>query len=179
MHLETERLYLRPPQLEDAPAVRELVSDERIARMTLNIPHPYPEDGAITWIQRILSSDNSNAYPRMIERKDDDTLVGHIGMGITPRHNRAEVGYWVGVPYWGRGYATEALSAMIDFGFSQLSLHRITGQYYVSNPASGRVMEKVGMIFEGTLRDHVRRGKEYKTLGVRGILRQDWEAAQK
>ncbi len=177
MFLETERLYLRPPELDDAPAIRALVSDERIARMTLNIPHPYPEGAAVEWIQSIHDSED-DIYPRLMFLRESDVLVGSVGMSVSRRHNRAEVGYWVGVPYWGNGYATEALNVMIDFGFSQLSLHRIVGQYYVNNPASGRVMEKAGMIFEGTLRDHVCRNKEYKTLGVRGILRQEWEALQ-
>jgi RimJ/RimL family protein N-acetyltransferase len=177
MQLETERLYLRTPQLDDAPAVQKLVRDERIARTTLNIPHPYPEGAAVEWIKRIHASDD-DIHPHLMFLKESDTLVGSVGMSVSRRHNQAEVGYWVGVPYWGNGYATEGLQSLVDFGFSQLNLHRIFGEYYTTNPASRRVMEKVGMIYEATLRDHVHHQGEYKDVGFCGILKHEWEAAQ-
>jgi RimJ/RimL family protein N-acetyltransferase len=97
-------------------------------------------------------------------------LVGAISLRIELPQRRAELGYWVGVPYWGRGFATEAARAMIEFGFRRLSLHRIYAHHFVRNPASGRVMEKAGMQHEGTLRGHFFRWGAPEDVAVWGIL---------
>lgn len=95
-------------------------------------------------------------------------------MGINQRHRRAEMGYWLGVPYWNRGYMTEAGRAMLAYGFGELELHRIHARHFTRNPASGRVLRKLGMTYEGTQREHVQKGEGFEDLANYGILRREW-----
>jgi RimJ/RimL family protein N-acetyltransferase len=174
--LQTERLRLRPPELTDAPVIQALAGDRRIAETTLNIPHPYSEDAALMWIMgsRQRLQDGSD-YTFAIIRHSDQQFIGAVG--IHPGHNRqAEIGYWVGVPYWGQGYATEAARCVVQFGFEVLGLNRIYATYFAHNPASRRVMEKSGMTFEGILRQHVIKWDQPVDLGCCGILRAEYEA---
>ncbi|HEX7708287.1 MAG TPA: GNAT family protein, partial [Thermoanaerobaculia bacterium] len=86
----------------------------------------------------------------------------------------AELGYWVGVPFWGRGYASEAAAEVIRFGFEDCGMHRIYGCHYARNPASGRILEKVGMTREGTFRQHILKWGEYLDVVYYGLLREEW-----
>lgn len=124
--LETSRLLLRPFSLTDAPAVKALAGAEEVAWTTLNVPHPYEDGMAEDWIRSHApgwAADEQAAFA-MLDR-DGDELVGAISLLIMRAHERAELGYWVGVPYWNRGYATEAARAVLRFGFEELGLHRI------------------------------------------------------
>lgn len=175
MHLETDRLILRPLELEDAPAIQRLVSVREIAATTLNIPHPYPEGAAEAFIKTSHEHrDQGTAYTFGIVRTADSAFLGSIGLRVKREYERAELGYWIGVPYWNQGYTTEAARRMIDFGFSYLGLNRIYATYFTSNPASRRVMEKAGMVYEATLPQHVRRFDKFHDLGYCGILRSMW-----
>ena len=177
MILETERLILRPLELKDAPTIRELAGHPDIAATTLNIPHPYPEGAAEAFIQSLTdSADAGTNYTFGMVRKADDQLVGAIGIRPVAQFDRAEIGYWIGVPYWGQGYTSEAARRVVDFGFETLKLQRIYATYFSHNVASRRVMEKAGMTYEGTLRQHVKRFDRYYNLGYCGILRAEWEA---
>ena len=100
----------------------------------------------------------------------DNTVVGSIGLGLVPSFNLAELGYWVGKPYWGKGYATEAARAVVQFGFEKLSLHRIQATHFGNNPASGRVMQKVGMLYEGCRRQHTLKWGEYRDIKLYGMV---------
>lgn len=177
--LHTERLLMRAPQMEDAPAIQRLVSVPEIARTTLNIPHPYPDDGAIEWLTRSQDNISRGVYSFAITLKSDGTYLGTMGLHVNDQHQHAEVGYWIGVPYWGNGYATEALIRLIQFGFKIVGLQRIYAEYFGDNPASRRVMEKAGMTYEGLMRQHILKWDEYKDLGICGIVRADWEAQQR
>ena len=176
--LETERLLLRPFRLEDAPVVHRLASAREIAEMTLTIPHPYPDGAAEGWISRHAASfERGEAVDFAIVVRDDDTLVGAVGLGLQPEHDRAELGYWIGVPYWGRGYATEAAAAVLGYAFGTLGLHRVFAFHYAKNAASGRVLQKIGMTHEGRRRAHTLKWGEYLDNETYGILRDEWEAS--
>lgn len=95
-------------------------------------------------------------------------LVGAIGLRIEPAHERAELGYWIGVPFWRRGYATEAAAAVIEFGFRELGLHRIYATHLTRNPASRRVMQKLGMEFEGCRRQHLLKWGQHEDIAIMG-----------
>lgn len=97
--------------------------------------------------------------------------MGVVSLGLAMAHHRAELGYWIGKPYWGQGYMTEAARAVIEFGFQQLSLNRIVAYAMTKNPASSRVMEKNGMTYEGTFPQHVRKWDDYEDLVAYGIVR--------
>lgn len=176
--LTTERLRLRPFTLLDAPAIQSLAGAREVAAGTLRIPHPYPDGLAEAWV---LSQ--RGAYERgeelalAVVRLDDGALVGAIGLAFAREDGHAELGYWIGVPYWGQGYATEAARALVAYGFLSLELQRIHARHFASNPASGRVLRKIGMTHEGRQRRHVRKWERLEDLELYGMLREEFAQA--
>lgn len=173
--IRTDRLVLRPFERSDAEEVRRLAGAFEIADTTLNIPHPYPPELAESWIEShgprlVLGEQVTYA----IVRDHDDRLVGAIGLVIRRQFDRAEMGYWIGVPYWGNGYCTEAARALLDVAFGPLGLNRVHATHLTRNPASGRVMQKIGMVHEGRARQHVRKWDRFEDLELYGILREEW-----
>ncbi len=164
---------LRPFAPADAPAVQPLAGDRRIADTTLNIPHPYEDGMAEAWIATHADAwaGGENAVFAIAETAAG--LVGAIGLRLEPKHRRAELGYWIGVPFWDRGYATEAACAAIAFGFERLDLHRIYASCLTRNPASARVMVKAGMRYEGCLRQHILKWNRYEDVAKYAVLRGD------
>lgn len=171
--LETVRLILRSFTLEDAPAVNTLASEPQVAATSLNIPHPYPESLAAEWISSHADLATKGMYIGAIVRRDDTVLIGSISLAINARHSRAELGYWIGLPYWGQGYATEAAKRVIAWGFDEHGLNRIFAQHFANNPASGRVMQKAGMHYEGMLRHCVQKDGVYHDTAIYAILKGD------
>ncbi|HSL71791.1 MAG TPA: GNAT family protein, partial [Longimicrobiales bacterium] len=102
--------------------------------------------------------------------------LGAVGLRIEQLHRRAELGYWIGVPYWSQGYCTEAARAVLRFGFEALELNRIHASYLARNPASGRVMQKLGMQYEGQLRQHVRKWDVFEDIVTYAILQSEFRA---
>ncbi len=174
--LTSERLILRAFHENDIAAVVRLADDPEIARNTLRIPHPYTEAHARAWLTAQREDARTGAGAVFaISRADDGVLMGACGMEIFRDHRRGELGYWLGRDFWGRGYTTEAASAVIDWGFTALELNRISAARFSGNGASGRVLEKLGMRREGELRRHVFRGGEFRDMLMYGILREEWE----
>jgi RimJ/RimL family protein N-acetyltransferase len=140
--LETARLVLRTPRLEDAKRVAALVNDRRIAENTARIPHPYTLADASDWIGAVTSQ---RVETYLI------TFAGEIvgACGLDMHDDMPELGYWLGVPFWGSGYATEAARALIDRAFAELGHEVVTAGARVSNPASRRVLEKCGFQWTG------------------------------
>lgn len=173
--LTTDRLFLRPFALSDAPDVQRLAGHRAIADTTANIPHPYPDGVAATWIASHAEQlEQGTAVVYAITLKTTLELVGAISLfSIRPAFDRAEMGYWMGVPYWNQGYCSEAAQAVIRYAFDTLGLNRVFAEHMVRNPGSGRVMQKAGMTCEGTLRQHVKKWDTYEDLAVYGILRSD------
>ena len=171
--MRTARLVLRPLELADAPAIERLAGDREIARGTLTIPHPYPPGAAVGWIAQHASQYARGEQATFAVTDGGGVLVGVVGLRLEPAYRRAELGYWIGVPYWGRGYATEAVAAVIRFGFDTLGLNRIHARHFTRNPASGRVMQKAGLTFEGIERQHILKDGEFLDLSCYAILRSD------
>lgn len=171
--LHTDRLVLRPFRLSDAPRVRELAGAREVAESTLTIPHPYPEGEAEAWIASHEPAFRRGEMAAFAITTDDENLVGAVGVNLEGDTGIAELGYWVGVPYWGMGYATEAARSVMDYGFESLALRRLWARAFVRNPASSRVLEKVGMRHEGTLRASICKDDELLDSEVYGILRED------
>jgi len=178
--LHTSRLILRPFTLTDAPEVHCLLSTPEIAATTLRIPYPYEEGFAQAWIvQHPASFEQGKGVVFAMERQEDGRLVGCVSLECDTQNCRAELGYWVGVPYWNHGYATEAARMVIGFGFAHFTLNRIQGRHFASNPASGRVMEKAGLLYEGRLRNHIyKKGRGFEDVLFYGILSADFAAAR-
>ncbi len=171
--LHTARLTLRPFTLEDAPAVQRLVSSYEVALNTLFIAHPYPEGAAAEWIGKHQAEFDENRIHHF--GLDDGEVVGVTAL-VMKGDGIAEIGYWVGVPYWGRGYATEAAVEVIRYGFEDVGLQRIFAGHFTRNPASGRVLQKAGMQYEGTLRRHQMKWGELIDIAFYGILREEFES---
>jgi RimJ/RimL family protein N-acetyltransferase len=144
--LETARLVLRPPRLADAPTLAATINDRRIAEKLARVPHPYSLADAESFITQVNASGSDLAFLIMLP---DDTLIGCCG--IHHLRGAPEIGYWLGVPWWGKGYATEAGRALIDHAFTDLGHESLVSGALVSNPASRRVLEKCGFQWTGVM----------------------------
>jgi [ribosomal protein S5]-alanine N-acetyltransferase len=172
--LRTVRLDLRPPLSSDVADIVRLAGGREVAATTLRIPHPYTDADAERFIAaaaRHADADQSVVFA--MEVRDTAQFVGAIGLELQLAHRKAELGYWIGVPFWGNGYATEAARAVIRYGFDELNLNRIYASYITQNPASGRVLRKIGMKHEGTLRGHILKWDVFHDSEFFGILRDD------
>ncbi|MDT8860295.1 GNAT family N-acetyltransferase [Alkalihalobacillus sp. MEB130] len=174
--LQTERLFLRPITTHDSVRIEELAGDFDVAKSTLNIPHPYPEGSSIQFIESILSAErNNNIIMFGITEKELNLLIGLINLNLSKSYNRGELAYWVGKQYWGRGYGTEATKALLEYGFNYLNLNKIFAASFTSNPGSWRILEKVGLKYEGTLRQHVARFGQFYDLAYYGLLKEEFD----
>ena len=148
--LETERLILRPFTLRDALRVQSFAGDSRVAEMTAEIPYPYPDGVAEAWISsHLLEWRTRRLIALAVTIKKTGTLIGAASLRLFAQGPRAELGYWIGVPFWNNGYCTEAVRALVTYGFEELELSSVQARHLVDNPASGRVMAKLGMRCEG------------------------------
>jgi RimJ/RimL family protein N-acetyltransferase len=172
--LETERLTLRPYAPSDIPALIPLIGAREVAANTLRIPHPYAESDAREFIATTQNELSKGDELRLaIVIRDIDALCGGVGLRIDSDHRRAELGYWIGKPYWGNGYATEAARALVEYGFETLRLHRIFASHFAPNTTSGNVLRKIGMRHEGRQRAHIFKWGEFLDLEMYGVLASD------
>lgn len=172
--LETERLRLISPLTVNVAELVERINDPEIARGTLTIPHPYTERDAHEWFERVRTQlEKSEAAPFIAIDRESGGIVGGGGLGINWKHRHAELGYWIARDSWGRGYATEIARAIVTWGFNILGLHRIHAHHFTRNPASGRVLEKIGMTHEGTLRQHILKDGEFIDVETYAVLRSE------
>lgn len=143
--LETERLVLRAPRIEDAEAIAALANDRRVAENTLRIPHPYRLADAESFIVSLARQDTEMVFLMTLA---GGTVIGMCGVAKLDEA-APELGYWLGAPFWGRGYATEAARAVIDHAFEIFAPDRLSAGARISNPASRRVLEKCGFQWTG------------------------------
>jgi ribosomal-protein-alanine N-acetyltransferase len=157
--ITTERLSLRPYRLSDAPRLRELVNDVAIARMLKRVPHPYPQGEAERWIgTHAALRAQDRGYIFAIESAG--ALAGTVSIEAHP-NGEFELGYWLAVKHWGKGFATEAVHRVLAFAFDELALPYVRASHLADNPASGRVLGKVGFLATGRARRiHAVRGAE-------------------
>ena len=174
--LTTERLLLRPFVAADGPTVERLAGAREVADTTLTIPHPYPSGAGSLWIDTLAA-----AWERRVRLTlaictgfAPADVIGAISLEHAADHAHGELGYWVGVDSWGRGYATEAANAIVSYAFEKLDLHRVQGRHFMRNPASGRVMQKLGMRLEGIHRHAYRRWGRFEDVAVYAVLAPEW-----
>lgn len=158
--LTTPRLVLRTPVVADAPRITALATADVVRQLTWFRPVP-----ALAWIR--VPPDVALA---IVAR---GTLVGAVGLAITRPHDHAELAFWLGRKYWGRGLAAEAGRAVVAWAMPRFKLRRVFGQYLGDNHAAGRVLEKVGMIREGVRRGHVKQGARWYDAHQFGLLRDE------
>ncbi len=143
---ETNRLIIRPFEIQDAKTVQQLAGVRAIADTTINIPHPYEDGMAEKWIAshpNLFETGQEHAFA--IIDKHAGSLIGAISLISITKGHQAELGYWIGLPFWGQGFCTEAACAIFQYAFIDLALQRIHACYLSRNEASGRVMQKLGM----------------------------------
>lgn len=178
--LETEDLILRKPRLKDAGDIFRYASDEAVSRYVLWDPHR--SVGETRSFIRDLRSRIRAGFPSSwaVELRNTGKVIGTIGfVWYSPENRSAELGYSFSREYWNHGYATQALSAVIDSLFRSIPVNRLEAQHDVRNPASGRVMEKCGLRQEGVLRNRIVNKGEYVDTALWSILRSDWKQAQR
>lgn len=146
--LQSPRLRLRAPRREDAPRIAELAADRDIARMTTRMPHPYALADAEGFVERASTADLRRDATFVVE--DGDGVVGALGF-FTDGGPGPELGYWIGRPCWGRGYATEAAEAALEWAHERWGKRVVVAGYFADNPASGRVLEKTGFLPTGVV----------------------------
>jgi RimJ/RimL family protein N-acetyltransferase len=177
IYLNTERLIIRPLSEQDSEVIYKNVKEYDIAKWTINIPHPYPKDGAIKFIKQTKElMKKGMSYELAIQIESTKEVVGVISlMKVDRRHKNAELGYWVAKKFWNRGIASEAAFRVMEFGFQVLNLERIYAKCFHNNEASRRVMENVGMKHEGKFRHEVFKENKFIDTIYYGILKGDWE----
>ncbi|MBW3598673.1 MAG: GNAT family N-acetyltransferase [Planctomycetes bacterium] len=156
------RVHLSEIRASDKAAFVRHLSDGDICHYTFRIPFPYSESDAEQWIRFVAGITEDYGEPTKFAIRDpDEYLIGSLGFdGLTKGHS-AEIGYWLAKPYWGHGLMTDVLRAACTFAFDQWNLVRITAYVFPFNKASQRVLEKNGFQFEGLLRKHHKKGKEF------------------
>ena len=176
--IETKRLRLSPFTLDDAGEVQRLASDRDIASTTLHMPHPYENGMAEQWISTHREKyEKGEEVNFAITHREKGFLIGAIGLNIIRQHERAELGYWIGKPYWNQGYCAEAGQAVLRYGLEALGLNRICAYHYKRNPASGRVLRKIGLKYEGCLKQHIKKWGKFEDCETYGILRSEYTIA--
>ena len=144
--LLTERLVLRSLTLEDAPDVQRLAGDYDVASTLPNMLHPYEDGMAEEWMHSCSERfEKDEALNFAITLQKNKNFIGGIALRLDQDNKEGELGYWIGKPYWNRGYMTEAAKAVVAYSFKVLKLNRIHAKYFARNLASKRVMEKIGM----------------------------------
>lgn len=148
--IETRRLSLRAPGFQDVSRLTALANDRDISRMTLRMPHPYSDADAETFVLAVASQNPQRAATFVIEHEDHGP-VGVVGL-FEDADPAPEVGYWIGRPFWGRGYATEALQGALVWASKAWKRRALMAGHFADNPASGRVLEKAGFLYTGEVR---------------------------
>jgi len=174
--IQTERLILRGFRMSDVPVLTALAGEFEIADTTLSIPHPYHDKDAEKWVsQQRKWYKTGRAISFAIILKEKKVLIGAISMmDISTEHKRAELGYWIGKPFWNNGYATEASLELIKFGFKELRLNKIHAHHFSRNPASGKILLKIGMSHEGMLKQHILKWGNFEDIEMYGILKSEY-----
>lgn len=175
--IKTERLVLSKLSATDIPTIVQYAANENIAKYTLNLPHPYFEKDAVFWVNLANEGyENGSRLNLAMRNKKTLDFMGGIGLTINKKNNRAEVAYWIGEPFWSKGFTTEATKAIMKYGFDELGLNKITSTHMSENIASGKVMIKSGMVKEGELiQDRLKNGV-YHDVMLYGITKEEYSA---
>jgi ribosomal-protein-alanine N-acetyltransferase len=175
--IKTERLILRPYRMEDAAELQRLIGERDVVATMTNVPYPYEDGMAEEWIGgRQESFEKGKTVDFVITHRQEGFIIGGISLSdIDKQSQRVEIGYWLGKPYWRNGYGTEAARAVVKYGFEVMGLHRINGRHFGSNPASGRILKKIGMKHEGCQRQAFKKWDRFEDFELYGILRSEYE----
>ncbi|MBN4078548.1 GNAT family N-acetyltransferase [Gammaproteobacteria bacterium AH-315-C21] len=158
-NLNTQRLLLRPLSLADSAKIQELAGNWAVAKTTLSIPHPYRYGMAEKWILSLEGAWNTRSGLAFgVLLKTDQEIIGVVSL-VSISDKKAELGYWIGEQYWGKGYCTEATEALMRLASKQLQITNFVAEHLTENPASGKVMLKLGMVHLHSVERTDRNGK--------------------
>lgn len=161
--INTDRLRLRQVRHSDISSLVKYCNNKKIADQIINIPYPYGEADAIYRMNFVIQGfKNKERYVFAITFNDKDELIGEIGLHLDKINDSAQFGYWIAEPLWGKGIATEALAAILKFGFETLNLNKIYATHYPDNLSSGKVMLNNKMIKEAEMKEHYKIDEVYK-----------------
>lgn len=158
--LLTQRLILSQLNESDIPFIVEYLQQKIFSDLTSNIPYPYTEKDAESWLEMSREAFIHKTGYTFAIRDKQHRMMGAVGIHDRG-DNKAELGYWLAVPFWSKGYVTEAAKAVIDFGFETLKLNKIYATHFLNNSASGRIMQKIGMEKEALLKQHIKKEEDY------------------
>lgn len=176
-HLSTPRLLLRVLKPHQAERLCELANGPNIAENTASIPSPYTLQTAQEFIEGMQEKFRATGLLSLgMHRRDDDGLIGVVSLRINTAHGYGHLGGWVAASERNQGFAAEAASALMAYGFEALGLHRVGSQCFSRNKESARVMEKIGLCYEGCLRGAFLKNCVHEDMLVFATLRADWEA---
>jgi ribosomal-protein-alanine N-acetyltransferase len=172
--LRTARTLLRSYRRSDLDELAVLANDKDIGSMTLRIPFPYTRQDAADFFEwaTARAAEGHAIFALEIEGR----LAGTIGLHPEPQHHRAELGYWIAKPFWGRGLVTEAAGEVLRWAFEEQQLNRVFAAVFPENTASKRVLEKLGFTYEGTLRQHQFKRGVFKDDLRYAILASEWRS---
>ncbi|WP_268874492.1 GNAT family N-acetyltransferase [Rossellomorea aquimaris] len=174
--IETKRLILRRMDMKDVKRMFDYIfSDNRVMDNLIKGPHKSISET----VNRLTEITNQYECEKFcywgIVLKESGDLIGAIDLyNINEDTENCEVGYDIGFNWWNRGYGTEALQAIVEFAFRSMNIHKISATHGMDNPASGKIMLKVGMKQEGIIRDMIRKNNQYKDCGIYGILQHEY-----
>ena len=144
-HLKTQRLFLRPLEVKDVVQLMTLAGDKQVADTTATIPHPYRQQDAHFFVQAAAEAYAARKF-YAFAITHESVMLGVVSLKCLPQEvSTAELGYWIGVPFWGNGYATEAAQAVLHYAFDNIGLERVIAKLLSRNSVSGRVLQKLGM----------------------------------
>jgi len=173
--LVTKRLKLRQFELSDKKRLKEIANSSEIAGGTF-IPYPYEEEFAEDFIaSQFRDYKKGSLINFAVVLQDSDLLIGSMGISINNKLNEGEIGFWIGVDYWGNGYCTEAAKSVLHYGFSIRKLDRIYAFHFRDNDASGRVLHKIGMEIEVIMKNEFWHMGKLKDTVHFGINKSDYE----
>jgi len=177
--LHTPRLTLGQLEIADIPAIVKYANNQNISKMLRSMPYPYQEKDAIGWLNRARTEfDRKTAYMFRVGLAATGEFIGNIGIHIKEEHQKALVGYWMAEPFWGNGYTTEAMAAILKFGFEELRLNKIFAGFQSDNPASGKVMIKNGMVKEAELVDEEFKNGRFLSIILYRLTKREYEQIQ-
>ena len=176
--LETPRLWLRPVERSDASAIQTAAAAREIADTMISIPHPYPDGEAQRYITRQQAELKAGrAVTFVIELKKGKRFSGLIEVREIDRvHLQAELSFWLKPDLWDQGFMSEAVQAVVQYGFEVMDLNRLYAHHMLRNPASGKILEKCGFTQEGLLRERVVKWGQFENVALWAMLYKDWRA---
>jgi len=169
-------LELRPLTQADALRIAEYCNNYNLYKTTLSLPYPYTLEDAKSWIEMAeANAKEQKSFEFAIVEQASGLLVGVVGLSQNKANRKGELAYWIAEEHWGKGYGSWAANAILDFAFREMNFHKVFARFFANNPASGRIMQKIGMKEVGVFVDDVYKEDKFVTAHYYEILQSEWQ----